>query len=407
MSNPGVGPAQSAPWGGPVDALATPDRRRSAPTRRWRVARGAALVLAAGLAAPATAARIERIQAALELPPGRSVVSPYVEPRSGALVVHVQPLQANQSERLVDARSGRPWDGELGALLRDFSHLGSERVPDLATATAPDLAWLHAMGCTAAHVLCTSLQDADVVLLGAPAGRGGLALTVLDARRTLTEMEDLLAGRIDAPDWGDDEWRAIEVVSRQPERRSRWLAAVRSIAGVDEFQRLAAAIAGPPRLGARPMFQDAQGVMDLRAELELVGHKLLVGAHAARLLDGGGAASLGALADALESATKPPNQIGVATHLVDLLGAQPEPQRRRLADELAAEAGRRRSEVLRCFSQWLSQRACGDGAPPWVAREPAAEAGSAGRVATPAPSTRPQRPSPSVAPAATRRTSGR
>lgn len=350
------------------------------PAGRWPALRAlmlggmAAALLAA--AVPATAARIERTQSSVPLPPGRSVLSPYVNPRDGALVLHVQPAQSAVAERLLDARTGQPWSGDLTALLRDFSHLGSEAIADVAGGSAPDLALLRALGCTRSHILCTSVQDADVLLLAAPGPRDTLALTVIDLRALLAQMEDLLAGRRDGTeaDWGDDEWRVLEVVALAPERRTRWLDALRSIRGIDEFQRALASVSVRPRLNARPMFQGANPAVDLRSELELLGHKLLVGVHAGSVLAGGGAAAQGRLADALESATQPPNQIGVATHLVDLLGDRPAEERQRLASGIASEAARRRSEVLHCFAQWLDTRPCGEGAPPWLQRDPAVAA---------------------------------
>lgn len=370
-------------------------QRRSGP-RRWLPA---ALALVAGLAAawPLHAARLQRTEAALQLPAGRSVLSPYVDPASGELVVHVQPLSAQAAEQLVDARSGRPWAGALPALLQQARHLGTEAVADVAGARAPDLALLRDLGCTPRHIVCTSAQDAEVLLFVAPAGGTQATMTVIDLRPVLAEMDELLAGRragIDV-DWGDAEWQVLDVVSRLPERRAAWLDALRSIRGIDEFQRVLQSVTTAPRLAARPMFQGSQPALDLRSELELLGHKLLVGAHAAAWQGGNGAA-LGRLADALEAAARPPNEIGVATHLVDLLGDRPDEARRRLSTELAAEATRRRSDVLHCFAQWVSAEPCGSGAPPWVAREPAPAVAA---VPPPAPA-RPARREPAPTPAA-------
>lgn len=351
--------------------------------------------LAAGLwPGEAEAARIQRYQASVSLPPGRSVLSPYVNPRDGAMVLHLQPAQPSLPERLIDARSGQPWAGELPALLQDFNHLGSESVAEVASGSAPDLVLLRALGCTARHIVCTSAQDAEVLLLVAREGRDGATLTVIDLRALLAEMEDLLAGRRAGSevDWGDDEWRALAVAAQRPERRARWVDAVRSVRGIDEFQRVLASVTTAPRLGAQPLFQGADPAVDLRSELELLGHRLLVEAHAGNLLGGGGAAALAQLADALERATQPPNQIGVATHLVDLLAGRAADQRQRLADEIAAESTRRRSEVLHCFAQWLNARPCGDSAPPWVARPVAAGSGPLRipRADTPAPPAAPR-----------------
>ena len=108
---------------------------------------------------------LERSQASLSLPPGRSVLSPYLNPRDGVMVLHVQPAQSSVAERLIDARSGQPWAGDLTAVLRDFSHLGTEAMADVATGNAADLALLRALGCTRSHIVCTSVQDADVLWL--------------------------------------------------------------------------------------------------------------------------------------------------------------------------------------------------------------------------------------------------
>lgn len=360
------------------------------------------LALLPGLA---TAARIERTQVTVPLPPGRSVLSPYVNPRDGALVLHVQPAQPAVPERLLDARSGQPWAGDLTSLLRDFTHLGSEAPADVADGRAPDLALLRALGCSRRHILCTSVQDADVLLLAAPAPGDSLTLTVIDLRALLARMDDLLAGRVEGAevDWGDDEWRALEALGLQAGHRTRWLDALRSIRGIDEFQRVLASVSTRPRLAAQPLFQGANPALDLRAELELLGHKLLVGVHAGSVLAGGGTAAQGRLADALESATQPPNQIGVATHLVDLLGDRPTDERQRLAAAVAAEALRRRSDVLHCFAQWLDARPCGDGAPPWVPRDPvvAAAPGAAAPAAPGRPAAAPRDRAATAAPAPT------
>jgi hypothetical protein len=377
---------------------------RRTPGSSWRAAaRWAALLLVTGLAAApaAEAARIQRSEAVISLPGGRSVLSPYVDVRSGSVVLHLQPAAAQVQERLIDARSGQPWAGELPALLQQAQHLGTESIAEVAAGSAPDLALLRSLGCSGSHLVCTSPLDAELLLFVQRSGTDQARLTVIDLRALLAEMEDVLAGRRAGSeiDWGDAEWQVLELLSRQPERRSRWLDALRSIRDIDAFQRALASVTTAPRLAARAMFQGADPALDLRAELELLGHKLLVGAHAQSLLAGQPRAAA-ALADALESATQPPNQIGVATHLVDLLSARPADERRRLAAEIGAEAGRRRSEVLHCFAQWLSAAACGAGAPPWVAAAPVTPP-----VATVPPPTRPPRrdspatPPPSSTPA--------
>lgn len=362
------------------------------------------LALALGVVGGALAARIERSESSAPLPPGRSVLSAYVNPASGDLVLHVQPLQSATPEQLIDARSGRPWPGDLPQLLRDFNRLDSEAIAEVASGSARDLALLRALGCGRGHILCTSALDAEVLLLVGMPAQGRVPLVVVDLRALLAQMEALLAGRSPGTeaDWGDDEWLALEVAAQQPERRARWVDALRSIAGIDEFQRVVASVQQAPRLAARPLFQGERAAADLRAELELVGHKLLVGAHADALVRGGGAASLKSFADALESATQPPNQIGVATHLVDLLTARPPGQSQRLAAELAAESSRRRSDVLHCFAQWLQAQPCGQGAPPWVARDAAVAAAPAPtqRPAAPAQPARPPGPNARPAPAA-------
>jgi hypothetical protein len=92
-------------------------------------------------------------------------------------------------------------------------------------------------------------------------------------------------------DWGDDEWRVLEVAAQRPERRARWVDALRSIRDIDGFQRVLASVTRH-RGWARPLFQGAAAAVDLRSELEVLGHRLLVGAHADNLLAGGGAAAL-------------------------------------------------------------------------------------------------------------------
>ncbi len=366
-----------------------------------RLARQLALlpwVWLAVLSLSAQAAPIERSQALMTLSPGRSVLSPYVDLRSGDVVVHVQPALSTQPEQLIDARSGRAWAGDLGRLLRDFTHLDSESVAGVARGTAPDLVLLRALGCGSAYVMCTSMLDADVLLLAAPEGSDQLRLTVIDLRPPLAEMEALLAGRLPVvtSDWGDDEWRVFALAAQRPERRARWVDALRSISSIDGFQNVVAHLSAGARLGARRLFQGADAAVDLRSELELLGHRLLVGAHADALLADAGPQALSQaqsqLADALEAASQPPNQIGVATHLVDLLSNRPAAQRERLATGIAAEAGRRRSEVLHCFAQWLSSLPCGDSAPPWVQREPPQAAAPAARR-TPAQPSQPKHPS--------------
>ena len=252
----------------------------------WHLA--LALGLSVMLSTPAQAARIERSQVSVPLPPGRSVLSPYINPSNGEMVLHVQPAVSAVAERLIDARSGRPWAGELPALLRDFNHLGSEAITEVASGSAADLALLRALGCTRNHILCTSAQDAEVLLLATPAARDSLTLTVIDLRAVLAEMDEVLAGRREPRqvDWGDDEWRALEVAAQTNERRARWVDALRSIRGIDEFQRALANVTAGQRLGSRPLFQGSNPAVDLRSELELLGHRLLVGAHAGSVLAG-------------------------------------------------------------------------------------------------------------------------
>jgi hypothetical protein len=345
------------------------------------------------MAGPVLAVQVARTQVGVSLPPGRSVLSAYVNGEDGALVLHVQPTQSAVAEQLIDARTGKPWSGDLSLLLKNFSHLGSEAMADVASGQAPDLALLRALGCTRGHVMCTSAQDADVLLLVGPVGRDGATLTVIDLRAVLAEMDEVLAGRKDGNtvNWGELEWQVLAVAAQLPERRARWVDALRSIRSIDGFQRVLASVTTAPRLGAQPMFQGTRPAVDLRAELEVLGHRLLVGGQAAAVLAGGGAQAAGQLADALESATQPPNQIGVATHLVDLLAGRPDAERQQLAGVIRAEATRRHSEVLHCFSQWLSQQPCGEGAPPWVVREaPAAVVATAPQAPT-RPAERPRR----------------
>lgn len=360
-----------------------------------------ALALTLCLATGAGAARITRTDGWMTLPAGRSVLTAYVQPGSGEVVLHVQPLRPAEPEQLVDARSGRPWPGELAQLLKDHQRLDSEAMAEVAGGTAADLALLRALGCTPAHVLCTSALDADVLLLAGPLSQGVLPLGVVDLRALLGAMEDVLAGRRAGSDldWGEHEWLALEVAAQQPERRARWVDALRSIQDIDAFQRVVASVQQSPHLGQRAMFQGPRAAVDLRAELELAGHKLLVAAHAGGVLRGGGEAALKALGDALESAAQPPNAIGVATHLVDLLRAGSPEQSRRLAGELAVEAARRRSDVLNCFARWLQAQACGDAAPTWLKPDGQAAAVAKAprpRAPRPAPEPRPSPPDPNA-----------
>ncbi|MFT3819458.1 MAG: hypothetical protein QM750_17775 [Rubrivivax sp.] len=354
--------------------------RRAPSVPGWRAAAlrvALALATAAAAAPAAEAARIQRSEAVISLSPGRSVLSTYVDAPSGTVVLHLQPAAAQADERLIDARSGQPWAGELPALLQQAQHLGTESIAEVASGSAPDLALLRSLGCSGSHLVCTSPLDAELLLFVQRERADQARLTVIDLRPLLAEMDEVLSGRRAGSevDWGDAEWQVLELLSRQPERRSRWLDDLRAIRDIDAFQRALASVTTAPRLAARAMFQGADPAVDLRAELELLGHKLLVGAHAQSLL-AGNARAAAALADALESATQPPNQIGVATHLVDLLSDRPPAERRQLAAAVGAEAGRRRSEVLHCFAQWLAGAACGAGAPPWVAAAPAVPPGA-------------------------------
>jgi hypothetical protein len=231
-------------------------------------------------------------------------------------------------------------------------------------------------------------------LLIAPEEGGRARLTVVDLRPLLDDMDAVLSGRRAGADldWGDDEWRALAAAAQRPETRARWRDALRSVRDGAAFERVVASATTGPRLGSRPMFSGADAAVDLAGELEVRGHRLLIGTRADALL-AGDAAARGRLADALEAATQPPNPIGVAAHLVDELSARAPDQRRQLAQAIGDEAGRRRSEVLYCFAQWLLDSACGAAAPPWARAEPS-PASSPPASATAAAVARPPRTPP-------------
>ena len=77
---------------------------------------------------------------------------------------------------------------------------------------------------------------------------------------------------------------------------------------------------------------------------------------------------------------------------MDLLTDRPLDDRQRLAADVGREATRRRSEVLHCFAQWLQAQPCGQGAPPWVQRDPTPPALAAAPAAPRAAGTTPRLP---------------
>jgi hypothetical protein len=337
----------------------------------WRALLACLSCCAPAAQSHAAPAQIVRAHASATIAPRHYDLTPYV--RGDALIVHLQAREAGAEELLLDARTGAVWPGTLATLLRDYLRLGSENSSDVMRAGPQqhDLRLLAALGCSLRHHACTSPADSALLLFIAfdPA-HSQLDFDIVDLRPPLDAVALVLAGRIEPATtlWGALEWQVIEFGARQAERREAWIDAVRSIDGEETFERVRGAMRAGPRLAEHSVFRSgADGdthSIDLQGELELAVHKLIVGRRADAWLARPGGDAIGALAEAIERAARPPSQGRVIIHVVSQLAGLPRSSREQLARALSDQGVRRGSDDVRCFADWLLDRPCVSRAPP-------------------------------------------
>lgn len=386
---------------------------------RWTVA---ALLLCMAWFASAAPAAVKRQSVTVELPGPAYLITPYIDTNGEALLVHLQPRRGEGEERLIDARSGQRWSGDPQAVMAGFTRLGTEAAREVASGRAWDQQLLAALGCAPPTLFCTSPVDADVVLMLRSSAGGRATLEVVDLRPLLAAMDELMAGRRAADDVAADAagWRLLELASRSPERRARWLDALRGITTRARWSRVVAAAEQGPRLAQWPMLRSDRaddGRLDLVGELERRGLQLHVAQLARAAMAAADAAPLTALADALLLGTRVGFRGDMASALVDELLQLDPAERRALATRLAAEARERRSHGLLCYSAWMLAEPCAT-PPPWEASAapqlppptPAAPAatpapgpGATASSAAPPPVAKTPAPSPSATPTPPRR----
>lgn len=318
------------------------------------------------LASAAAPMEITRHHAFASIPPKlKFVMSTYVHEDS--VVVHLQSDGRDDSELLIDARTGLVWPGSLQELLQDYRRLDSESPAD--TLRAPphraDLHLLAELGCVQRHRACTSPEDSDLLLfVGYDREKSRIEFDLVDLRGLLDGMTRLLAGQIDprGVSLSESDWRVIEWASRQSSRREAWIDALRSISDQDAYDRVREAYSRGPKLAQRPLFQVPErgesSNIDLRGELELAAHKMLARQLADLWLRLASEESAKGLANALAAGARPPYQLRVTSHLADLLLTYPETQRQRLSQMLAKQAHQLSSGDLLCFSHWVLDQPC-------------------------------------------------
>lgn len=329
----------------------------------------AALCSAFSYARATGAGRLPSTQASTQLPAGNHLLTPYVSTDGETLVVHVQPSKGNAQDWILDARTGARWAGAPSEVMSQFRRLGTESPANVQAGSSFDQLMMRQLGCVSPVGFCTSPADASVVLLMRLARGGELSLEVIDLRGLLVGMDQLMAGQRAAKDVANDEkqWQLVQLAARDPERRTRWLDALRSINSVQQWQRVAEAAESGPRLLQWPSMRsemDGQGAVDLASELELLALKINVDLLARAVMSNPRDEQIRALADGLLLGGQVGFRGDVASHLVDVLLQRNAMERKTLRDLLEAEARRRQSHGLWCYGQWMAALACG-GRTPW------------------------------------------
>lgn len=315
-----------------------------------------------------TRALVPATESAIALPPGSYLVTPYVEPESGAVVIHLQPRRGAGKEWLADARTGQPWAGPPDDVRTRFTRLPSETGRTVQAGDAWDQRLLRLIGCSADVGFCTSPADADlVVMMRLTDSR--LWIQVADLRGVLVSMVAVMDGTSSAAQAVTDarQWGLLELLSEHRPHRLRWLDALRSVDNLERWLRVADAAGSTPRLLRWPAFnsvREGDGRVDLAGELERLGLGINVWLLARAASQRGSPEDIRALADALLLGDRIGFRGDVATSLVDVLLRLAAEDRAHIAVRLNDEARRRRSHGLWCYSEWLQAQSCA-ATPPW------------------------------------------
>lgn len=343
-----------------------------------------------GLVSPAFSAFAEdggviRTHSVALIPPssgGQWAVTPFFD--ADELVVHLQLEGATgvgPTELLIDARTGKPWQGDFSALLAgNFKRSRYVSPDDLGDGRLPTATLLQALGCTRQHWGCTVPEDGDVLLLMQwDHAASSLVFDTADMRPLLDDMTAVLAGQADAINvhWSQANWRILELASRLPRWHERWLDAMRSIADPVAMGRVARSY-GPRglNLGQRAFLQiqtiqgssstaaaqSADEGLDVRGELELAGHKMTVRQQGLLWVQQRLEAQAQALAKSLMAGADKRSQGRVPVHLTEVLLGLPSDAIRPLSNMLAQQARVYHSEDLNCFSLWIMNHSCVDAA---------------------------------------------
>lgn len=298
------------------------------------------------------------------------------------IVIHLHST-GNGGERLIDARSGRPWAGSGD----QFSQM--RRVYDFDVAGEPPDSYLLALGCGQWRT-CTTLEDADFVVMARQGERSDqLAFRTLDFHGVLETTELALRGEADLEEsvLTRDARTALSEAGSHA-WRTRLIDALRAVRSVDALARIDAS-SGIRALRSMPFFaaRDTAWV-SLERELELARCRVRMQAETNALIDQRRPIS-GGYAEALHACN------GYFSHLIDWALELDSERRGQLAGRLLAEGGRTRNEDALRLAHYISTPA--DAARP--APDPAAPPGQAGRVSKPQVAATPKTKAP-VAPKA-------
>lgn len=349
--------------------------------RRVRTLCLAALLMAAvpALAGP-SAPVVERV---VTVDIDRSVRNAFgIHTDGDEIVIHLHST-GNGGERLIDARTGRPWAGSR----EQFSQM--RRVYDFDVAGEPPDSYLLALGCGQWRT-CTTLEDAEFVVMARQGERADqLAFRTLDFRGVLETTERALRGeanldeamltrdaRIALSEAGSHGWR------------TRLIDALRSVRSVDALARIDAS-SGIRAMRSMPFFaaRDAAWV-SLERELDLARCRVRMQVETNGLIDERRPIS-GGYAEALHACN------GYFSHLIDWALELNAERRGLLAGRLQAEGARTRNEDALRLAHYIATPA--DAARP--VPDPAASPGQAGRVSKPQVAATPKPKAP-VAPKA-------
>lgn len=328
---------------------------------------GLAWVLFAALLGSAhpSFSQISRSHTSLHIPPLTYTMTPYVN--GDSLVVHLQPLERNSAELLIDVRTGQPWNGTLSKVMSSHRRMGSENPQNVINASPRqlDLKLLAELGCGLKYQSCTSPDDEDILLFMAYDSRSSmLDLDIVDLRELMNGMSDFLSGKdiATAQQWSDSDWRVLLYGTRQPVHREQWLNAIRSIIDLQRIGQLRDSLKKEGALGGQGVFTilglpKPTGI-DLIGELKLAYYKLDTRKMAGAWLIYPTNDNAIKLAETIESSIRPPNQGRVSTHVVAVLMEFSDSERLKLSQLLMIQSRARHSEDLECFSSWVLGKSC-------------------------------------------------